>query len=164
MPSYPSYISCTFIVDIPWSQNAIIILFDDIFNGTAKETTKKYIEMMEYLGSLLPTVSTKVSAMWETTEKRCLICSLPNSVSQSKSLKGFGDLGGYLTLVLGITTIEPQNSKYGTSQPTIVRLTYWETQVKLRVTWSHQKLGEGKVVSLQYTYPAPHNAQLHFQH
>ena len=41
----------------------IIILFDDIFNGTAKETTKKYIEMMEYLSSLLPTASTKVSVM-----------------------------------------------------------------------------------------------------
>jgi hypothetical protein len=42
-------------------------LFDDTFNGTAKETTKKYIEMMEYLSSLLLTASTKVSATWETT-------------------------------------------------------------------------------------------------
>jgi hypothetical protein len=88
MPPYPSYTSCALIVDIPWSPNAIILLFDDILNGTAKETTKKYIEMMEYLSSLLPTVSTKVSAMWQTTEKRCLICSLPNSVSQPKRLKG----------------------------------------------------------------------------
>jgi hypothetical protein len=90
------------------------------------------MEMMEYLSSLLPTVSTKVSAMWQTTEKCCLICSLPNSVSQSKGLKGFGDLGGYLTLVLGITTTEPRYSKYSTSEPTIVRLTYWETQVVCR--------------------------------
>jgi hypothetical protein len=104
MPPYPSYTSCTLIINIPWSQNAIIILFDDIFNDTAKETTKKYMEMMEYFSSLLPTVSTKVSAMWQMTKKHCLISSLPNLnlVSQSKSLKGFGDLGGYLTLVLGI--------------------------------------------------------------
>jgi hypothetical protein len=32
-------------------------------------------------------------------------------------------------LVLSITTTEPINSRYSTSQPTIVRLTYWETQV-----------------------------------
>ena len=70
---YPSHTSCTLIVDIPQSQNTIIILFDDTFNGTAKETTKKYIEMMEYLSSLLPTASTKVSATWETTQKCCAI-------------------------------------------------------------------------------------------
>jgi len=39
----------------------------------SEETTKKYIEMMEYLSSLLPTASTKVSATWETTQKRCAI-------------------------------------------------------------------------------------------
>jgi hypothetical protein len=32
-------------------------------------------------------------------------------------------------LVSSITTTEPHYSKYGTSGPTIVRLTYWETQV-----------------------------------
>jgi hypothetical protein len=61
MPPYPSHISCTLSLDIHLSKNAIIILFDDTFNGTAKETTKKYIEMMGYLSSLLPTASTKVS-------------------------------------------------------------------------------------------------------
>jgi len=62
MPPYPSHTSCTLSVDTPWSQNAIIILFDDIFNGTATKTMNKYIKMVEYLSSLLPTASTKVSA------------------------------------------------------------------------------------------------------
>jgi hypothetical protein len=38
MPPYPSHISCTLSLDIHLSKNAIIILFDDTFNGTAKET------------------------------------------------------------------------------------------------------------------------------
>jgi hypothetical protein len=34
-------------------------------------------------------------------------------------------------LVSSITATEPHYSKYGTSEPTIVRLTYWETQVPI---------------------------------
>jgi hypothetical protein len=72
--SYPSHTSCTLIVDIPWSQNTIRILFDDIFNDWAKETTKEYMKMMEYLSSLLPTASTKVLATWKLSKV------LPNTV------------------------------------------------------------------------------------
>src|ERR1700709_2524594 len=96
MPPYPSYTSCTLIVDIPWSQNATILLFNDILKGTAKETMKKYIEMMEYLSSLLPTVSTKVSAMWQKRRK-----ALPNMYyypirfhSRSKETQGLSALFG----------------------------------------------------------------------
>jgi len=70
MPPYPSHTSCTLSVDTPWSQNAIIILFDDILNGTATKTINKYIKMVEYLSSLLPTASTKVSATCGNVQQR----------------------------------------------------------------------------------------------
>jgi len=70
MPFRLSHTSCTLSVDIPWSKNAIMTSFNDILNGTAKEITEEYIEMMECLSSLLPTASTKVSATWEMTGKR----------------------------------------------------------------------------------------------
>jgi hypothetical protein len=47
MLPYPSYTSCILSVDIPWSQNAIIISFTDIFNDTAKKNTGKYMGMKE---------------------------------------------------------------------------------------------------------------------
>jgi hypothetical protein len=86
MAPYPSYTSCTLNVDISWSQSVIIMSFNDIFNGTAKENYEKYMKMMEYLSSLWSTASTKVSAMCRNDCKHCL-CSLPNSISQPKRLK-----------------------------------------------------------------------------
>jgi hypothetical protein len=70
MAPYPSYTSCTLSIDISWSKNAIVVSFNDMLNGVSKETTKKYIEMMEYLSSLLPTVSTKVSATRGNVQQR----------------------------------------------------------------------------------------------
>jgi len=81
MPPYPLHTSCTLSVDIPRSKNVIMTSFNDMLNGIAKETTQKYIEMMEYLNSLLPTASTKVSANVGND------CSLPDLVSQPKSLE-----------------------------------------------------------------------------